>query len=186
MTIRKYQAKDYDYVIAVFLGCKEPPEEIDEGRMPALLTFCLYYIEQEPNNCFVAVDDEDKPVGYVICAQNYKVYKRRYNKIYVPRLRKYGLKRSFMGRATTFTHKLFSKQYPAHLHMDVLGDYQRMGLGTALVDALCEHLKAQGVKGLMLTTSSNNEKGVNFYKKYGFTLIEKYPFETVYVMRLTL
>ena len=36
--------------------------------------FCDYYIENEPENCFVLSDD-GKTVGYIICTENYDIYK---------------------------------------------------------------------------------------------------------------
>ena len=67
------------------------------------------------------------------------------------------------------SHALWMKNYPAHLHIDIDSNYQRLGIGTRLMDALINHLKAKGVKpGLMLVVGATNEQGRNFYKKYGF------------------
>lgn len=34
------------------------------------------------------------------------------------------------------------------------------------------HLKELGISGLMLCVANDNEKGINFYRKYGFTELE--------------
>ena len=82
----------------------------------------------------------------------------------------------FKWKASLASYRLHAKyaaEYPAHLHIDLLDDYQRKGLGSKLVGALSEHLKAKGIAGLMLTVGGSNELGINFYKKYGFTELEK-------------
>ena len=73
-----------------------------------------------------------------------------------------------MAKGEIFVHKLFKKKYPAHLHIDILPDYQHMGAGTLLVNALKEHLKAKGSKGLMLSAGMGNKKAIAFYKKNNF------------------
>ena len=65
----------------------------------------------------------------------------------------------------------YAERYPAHMHIDILDAYQRMGIGHQLVDTLAACLAGQNVKGLMLSVGSTNQKGVNFYQKYGFQKI---------------
>ena len=75
--IRPYQEKDRERVRQICLknaDCAYAPEETKEY---ILLMFCDYYIEQEPENCFVAVDANDNAVGYIICAENYEKYAER-------------------------------------------------------------------------------------------------------------
>ena len=51
-----------------------------------------------------------------------------------------------------------------------------MGLGRKLMDALISHLKKKDIKGVVLGVSAQNEKGINFYKKYGGKVIETIDF----------
>ena len=44
-----------------------------------------------------------------------------------------------------------------------------MGIGKALMDTLVSHLRKNKVPGLMLGVDPENEKGVSFYRKYGFS-----------------
>ena len=136
-----------------------------------LSVFCHYYIEQEQENCFVAVDEQDEAVGYVFCAKDFHTWEQQFKKIYLK-----GEKDKFvvlLGKATIAGLKPFSEGYPAHLHIDIHPDFQRKGLGTKLMDALTMYLKECAVKGLMLSVGSDNEKGRNFYKKYGFTELKQ-------------
>jgi GNAT superfamily N-acetyltransferase len=65
--------------------------------------------------------------------------------------------------------------YPAHLHIDILSEYQRQGIGTSLIDRLEKHLRFQGIKGVHSGTSERNSKAIQFYKKVGFSMIYEEP-----------
>lgn len=170
--IRKYEPKDYENVRYCCLHSeqKQNPDKVNEF---ILQTYCNYYIENEPENCFVADDGTGRAVGYVICTSDYDKFKKVFYKQYMPRTLKLGINFYFDSMFSAWPQRRFRKKYPAHLHIDILPEYQRMGLGGKLVTALCEHLKANGVKGVMLTAGAKNEKGNSFYKKYGFHEIEK-------------
>ena len=73
--------------------------------------------------------------------------------------------------ATNDVHFVEKEDYPAHFHVDILPEYQRMGMGGKLVDTLCAHLKQKGVKGVCLTCGPRNERAMKFYEKYSFTLL---------------
>jgi len=52
---------------------------------------------------------------------------------------------------------------------------QRKGIGNALVDGAIEHFASDDVRKVVLEVEKGNQKGISFYKKYGFA----YPRETV-------
>ena len=70
MLIRKYEEKDKEQVIYICLN-----DMFGKYEQPLIdyveWMFCRYYIEVEPQNCFVAVDDNDKPVGYCYGSADY-------------------------------------------------------------------------------------------------------------------
>lgn len=170
-TIRPYQPKDRDNVRnCCLLNAGNPQTEKQQKFI--LTTYCDYYIECEPENCFVAVNENDEAVGYITCAENFTRFEQRVKKEYLPRARKLGLDKWIGLRLSYGPQKKYAGQYPAHLHIDILDAYQRKGLGSKLVDALTAHLKGNGVPGLMLTVGRRNEKGINFYEKYGFHVIK--------------
>jgi ribosomal protein S18 acetylase RimI-like enzyme len=184
ITIRPYQPKDRENVRRVCCHLK-PEEALDEAvRGPLLTIFCDYYIDCEPQNCFVAADENDIVVAYVYCAENYKHYRRRFMKEYAPKLKG----QPFSRRATCWSAAhmpiFYARKFPAHLHIDVLGPYQRMGLGHQLIDALAAHLRANGVPGVMLVVGRSNVKGRNFYEKYGFKRLRGIPFTVVMGLEL--
>lgn len=55
-------------------------------------------------------------------------------------------------------------------HTAVSPDRQRMGVGSALVEAAVAALKAEGITKAALLVFASNEKGNAFWEKHGFTL----------------
>ena len=81
-------------------------------------------------------------------------------------------------------HEKYKEDYPAHLHIDLLPEYQHMGLGRKLMDALCDKLRSKNVKGVMLTVWSNNHNAIKFYEKYGYKHIETKETTLAYGLKL--
>ena len=139
-----------------------------------LLAFCDYYARAETEHCFVAVNEKDVPIGYILCAPSFERWEKgvRENEC------KQG---SFLARTIAKTivkgeadsMRPFADRYPAHLHIDLLPECQRMGLGTRLMDTLISHLRELGIPGVMLGVAGDNEKGINFYRCYGFSELDR-------------
>ncbi len=170
--IRKFEAKDYEDVQYVCLHCEDAPEDPPELQEFVLHTFCDYYIDNEPENCFVLSDD-GKAVGYVICAENYDSYKKIFDEKYLPLNEHLSEGLYNWAKNSTVLQAKYKEEYPAHLHIDLTPPYHHKGYGTQLIKALCEHLAKKGVKGVMLTVGSKNVNAVKFYTKCGFTLLEQ-------------
>ena len=128
---------------------------------------CDYYIEQEPQNCFVIADDNDNAVGYILCSENMKRYIRAMTP-YRAAIRKMGLMQYLFAWGETVAHFPASKKCKAHLHIDILPEYQHKGLGTKLINTLTAHLKAKGIDSVMLVVNGSNINAIKFYKKNGF------------------
>ena len=62
-------------------------------------------------------------------------------------------------------------EYPAHLHIDILPEWQGRGLGGRLMAAFLDLLRARGCPGLFLETSDRNLKALPFYRKLGFEAV---------------
>lgn len=133
-------------------------------------TYCNYFIENEPENCFVLVDEDDNAKGYILCSSDIKKFKSGFKK-YLPIIKAnagesikevYG---EFLG--TLF----FSLFYPAHMHIDINPGYTGNGDGTKMLKRLIEHLKSKRVKGLMLIAGTGNTEAIKFYKRNGFKIL---------------
>jgi len=180
-TIRKYQEKDREDVRYVLVQTGSPKAREKDGPARAMqqATYCDYYLDYEPHNCFVIANDEDRAVGFILCTEDYRVYIKRFMRDYAPRTKGMPLPLRVECIGAARMPRLFVKKYPAHLHIDILQDYQRMGLGHKLMDALIAHLREKGVPGLMLGVGAGNVKGRNFYHKYGYKKLLRIPSSVV-------
>ena len=182
ISIRKYESKDFDDVRFVCLN--SDGGEISEAMCECVLhTFCDYYIEKEPENCFV-LDDDGKAVGYIICTQDYDNYKEIFDREYLPLNEHLEETLYNWAKNATFLQNKHKADYPAHLHIDLLPAYHRQGWGGKLLETLFKHLRNKGIKGVMLTTGTENINANNFYKKYGFEQVEIYETDVAFGIKL--
>jgi len=167
MEIRKYQVTDKQNLQKICIITANPQKN-EQGEKLLTLLYNDYYTEQEPESCFVLTDDSDNAIGYIICAKSFEQYKKTFSKIYMPQIKKLSKIHYFIKKLSFLVDKKFSKDYPAHLHIDILPEFTGKGSGSMLINALCDYLKEQNVKGVMLGVSSHNKRAINFYKKHGF------------------
>ncbi|MBF9018230.1 MULTISPECIES: GNAT family N-acetyltransferase [unclassified Oceanispirochaeta] len=195
--VRKMQIKDRDALIEI-LHLADPHGKAHP--FPAIIykRWGEFYYEQSRDNCFVAAESEsDRAVGIILCAVDTGKYQKIFNREYYRNIQKAvkdmesdhpgTIKKHNMayyrhreGIQLNLIHffkmkKIYS-DYPAHLHINIHPDFQRRGLGHLLVDSLLGHLKEKGIEGLHLIVDSENQKGIGFYMKYGFTeLLKIFP-----------
>ncbi len=62
-------------------------------------------------------------------------------------------------------------QYPGHLHINLLEEFQGKGAGGQLLTTFENHLVSHGVKAYHLHTTDQNYKAVPFYFKYSLRLL---------------
>ena len=141
----------------------------DESSMrEALLRcFCYYYIEQEPENCFVCEID-GTVCGYVLCAESFEKWESKMQQIYMnndPIC-------TAIGSATITNLRPFAVAYPAHLHIDLAPEAQGKGLGTQLLQHLILHLQERESTGLMLDVAVDNTGAQRFYARNGFAFLD--------------
>lgn len=166
--VRKYQPKDKENVRKILVETSRLPAETETDVKLLQVLYNDYYIECEPERCFVAVDENDEAYGYIICAADYKTFLKRFMKFYMPDLKELGMKYYIQGLMDIMGHALYAKKYPAHLHINVLPGSQSKGTGTELMNALKAELKQSGINGLMLSCAADNDGAIRFYKRNGF------------------
>ena len=135
-----------------------------------LSAFCDYYIEQEGRNALVLVDEEDRAQGYILCSENFKEFRKDFAP-YMKKIKKTGLQNYIEVQGEVLGTGIFSKKYPAHLHIDLNKQCRNGGYGSKMITMLCENLKAKGVPGIMLIVGSGNTDAVRFYNRNGFRKI---------------
>ena len=167
--MRQSDLKDVEYVCRMTAGpgCqKDPVLGYRIARM-----FSTYYVRECYDTCFVVADESDKAVGYILCEPDYKRYKKIFRKTDVPEIRKLHKKSGNQAWLFPIPYCFFGHKYPAHLHIDILDEYQNQGWGSKLMEALFQELKKSNVKGIMLQANLSNEGAVRFYKRHGFKML---------------
>ena len=162
----------------------------DDRRLFFLL-FIYYYTRYEPEHFFVAVDaSNDTVIGFICGATDTAAQEKNFQKKVVPRI----IARTFLytswryprtfkmllrmmkGMGTVGDHDTAARvraAYPAHLHINLLPEYQHKGIGTRLTQHFEDHLIGQNVRGVHLQTTSHNRKAVPFYEKLGFEILQE-------------
>lgn len=168
-SIRPYRETDREAVEAICIATAPPSLISTEKRVEqTLLLYNRYYTRAAQGHCFVLANDADLPVGYILCAPDYKQYKKEFLSHEIKALCRLGPAAVLQGYGEIGSLKPLAKRYPAHLHIDLLPEYQHRGYGRKLMDCLTAHLQAQKVPGLMLIASAENRSAIAFYHKYGF------------------
>lgn len=183
IVIRKMRTEDRQAVEHICLATA--PSVLNSTARMREYTLLLYnrYYTRTPKDSFVAVNADDEPIGYILCAPDYEEYRKGFFENELKSIKKLGIVRFSSAKSEALAMKRWAADYPAHLHIDILPEYQHMGIGTKLMRSLLTHLKNEGVKGVMLTVSSTNKNGIAFYKKCGFTAVS-HGAGIVFAMRL--
>ena len=153
------------------------------------MIFIGYYTRFEPEHCFVATDTENgRVVGFICGTPDTLRQEALFRKRMVPRLflRLFGYTSWRYPRCFINIWRMFREyargtedasndpiiaQYPAHLHINLLPDFQSQGLGSQLMRHFEDHMRTLGVTGLHLGTTNKNIKAVPFYHKMGFEIV---------------
>ena len=167
--MRPVYLKEVEYVCRMTAGpgCQRDP--VLGYRIARM--FSTYYVRECYDTCFVLVDDSDQVVGYILCEPDYKRYNKIFRKIDVPEIKKLDKASGRNAWLFPIPYTFFGRKYPAHLHIDILDEYQNQGFGAKLMDALFTELKRRNVKGVMLQADIHNEGAVRFYKRLGFKML---------------
>ncbi|NLZ24873.1 MAG: GNAT family N-acetyltransferase [Clostridiales bacterium] len=182
--IRPYKEQDKPYLEEVCHKTATAKKYIRDKSLVCTL-YLHYYLEHEPQNCFVAADEDDRPIGYIVCAEDYGKYIDIFMEKYLPKVKKKDKMEALLKKLERRYLKKVCKNYPAHLHIDILPCGQNQGVGKKLMKALISHLKSKDIGGIFLVVGSDNERAVRFYKKLGYET-HKSIFGKAYVMTMKL
>jgi len=194
VTIRKFKPEDKAAVRRISYDTGLMGESIDPylGCLDLFADYwTLYYTDYEPESTFVA-DLDGQAVGYLMGCMDTSVQQKIHNNKIMPRIRRkfltfgYKIDRrffSFMWRELrskgqdelSRSEKVYIKDYPAHLHMNLVEGFRSGGIGSRLMSAYLDYLRKKGVRGLHLGTTSHNKLAVPFYEKWGFRIAARHP-----------
>lgn len=143
-----------------------------------------------PSTCFVLDDGNGRAVGYCIGTADTASFAERWREEFAPGVdskhvpkpdvktgdvlmekeESKGFRRAF-HRAECSALQAWPEElerYPAHMHIDILPEFQRKGWGSMLINALFDALRSQGAIGIHLGMARSNTGGRSFYEKIGF------------------
>lgn len=151
------------------------------------------YAVLEPDVCFTLTCD-DSPCGYIIGAKDSFAFSRRCEEEWFPELRKrYSMPPENDDTPDAKIIRLIHKgqivkeevkDFPAHLHIDLLPVAQGQGLGRKIINTFTDRLKELGVPALHLEVGKRNEGAVKFYERVGFHLVKEYEYSIAFGMHL--
>ena len=182
MKIRPYEKKDFRYVQDICMLTSKYSEEINPSNRAFMCAmYCDYYLDNQPDFCFVAVDEDDIPVGYVLCVVDLDDYTEQMQENYLPLVRKVSSGDYFHFVAESKVAERYVRHgYTAHLHVNVLEEYRRQGLGTQLIQTLEKKLADTFVEGVYLICGKNAKIARAFCEKNGYEDIDYLANAVVY------
>ena len=144
------------------------------------------YVTLEPNLCFVAQQGPEV-VGYILATANSALFHRNCEAQWFPPLRsRYPMPASddgsLMARFIRALHHgqppsdmIDLAQYPASLHINLLPQAQRQGVGSHMMKHLFATLRNLEVPGVHLYVGRANQNAIKFYERVGFKCLDEAP-----------
>lgn len=149
---------------------------LEDDELWALM-YALPYARRHPDLCWVVEAEDGRVVGYLVATDDTEKFETWFRDEWWPR---------FAGRfarsamPSTRQERLVddayargpgrerhAREYPAHLHIDLLPEAQGQGLGRRLIDTLFAELRRRGVPGLHLGMDPANRGAAAFYERLG-------------------
>lgn len=136
------------------------------------------YVHLEPDLAFV-VDNSQRPVGYIVGTADTPTFATRVRDDWlpvvtdryphppaVPETAEEQL--AFLLHYPEYSVRPELAEYPAHLHINLLPQYQGAGYGRALMSAFLTAVRDKGAEGAHLGVARNNIGAIAFYQRLGF------------------
>jgi ribosomal protein S18 acetylase RimI-like enzyme len=181
MAIRSYRPDDLDAVYEICLRTGDAGSDashlVSDPDLPGHV-YAGPYLALCPELAFV-LDDDGAVAGYVIGALDTRAFVDAYRERWLPRLT--SSHPPPVAPPATHEERLLDvlhrpellltpsfPEHPSHLHVNLLPGAQGRGQGRALVETICDALRAAGSPGIHLGVQRRNERAVGFYARAGF------------------
>lgn len=182
--IRLYRAEDRDAVFDICMRTGEAGGDArgvyrDQELLPNI--FAAPYAHLEPDLTFV-VDNGERAVGYVLGTSDTARFAKEFREQWLPLVAgrhpaPAGEPRGpdeFMASLLHNPERMIDSEladYPAHLHIDLLPEYQGRGYGRELMRTLLAALHRAGAPRVHLGMVTVNTAARAFYDRVGFHVI---------------
>jgi len=175
------EALDDICVRTAHVGQDSRPHYTDPSIFPAI--FAAPYVRLEPELAFVLDDGHGQAVGYILGTADTPRFVEAYRAKWLPSVAERYPEPSAPPRTpdeeiVPLLHRpermLVPEvaAYPAHLHIDLLPQWQGRGYGRALMDTFLAALRKDGVPAVHLSMVTANTPARAFYDRLGFDEIE--------------
>ncbi|PPQ83277.1 hypothetical protein CVT25_004016 [Psilocybe cyanescens] len=155
------------------------------GELPGLV-YAVPYVKLPTTWGFVLENEGTKEVvGYILGSTDTRAFERYAAEHWWPALAEQYPQERMVKPADERYAKLLRNMdtapdaniafSPAHLHIDILEDYQKQGWGKKLIATAVQFLTEQGLQGVWLGLDPRNEGAKNFYQRLRFENIEGAP-----------
>lgn len=184
--VRAYRAADRAALDDICIrtahnGQDSRPVYADPTVVPAI--FAAPYVHLEPELAFVVDDGHGRAVGYIIGAADTPAFAAAFRSRWLPLVAdRYPapagppvtpdeVMRGLLHRPERMVVPEVA-EYPAHLHIDLLPEWQGRGFGRVLMRTLLGALRDRGVPAIHLCMSTANVPARAFYDRMGFHEID--------------
>ncbi|MDQ1710491.1 MAG: hypothetical protein QOG49_1876 [Frankiaceae bacterium] len=179
--LRPYRDSDradlYDVCVRTADNGGDARGKYDTDRLMGDL-FAMPYAVLEPHLAFV-LEDAAHVVGYVVGTADTIAFAAAWRARWIPALE--DVYTPTDGPPATDTDSMLSlhfnpelmivpalADYPAHLHIDLLPQYQRRGFGRSMMDTMLAALHAAGAPAVYVAMLTANVPARAFYDRLGF------------------
>jgi ribosomal protein S18 acetylase RimI-like enzyme len=182
LAIRRYRPSDLDAVYDICVrtadgGADARGMYVDDRLMGDI--FAVPYVTLEPQHAHVLDDGTGAAVGYVLGTADTATFARRYRDEWLPATA--GRYPEPADPPVTPSDMMLSlhlhpermvvpdlADYPAHLHIDLLPEWQGQGFGRVLMGAFLASVQAAGAMKVHLGVMPTNTAARAFYDRLGF------------------
>ena len=178
-TIRAYRPTDLDSVYDICVRTADAGGDARGQYSSDRLVgdiFAAPYVVLEPERAHLLDDGHGNAVGYIVGTADTPTFVRRYRAEWLPRTagRYTGddpRDRDFLALHHDPERMLVPElaDHPAHLHIDLLPEWQGRGFGRGLMSAFLAGLREAGVARVHLGMNPANKAARAFYDRLGFT-----------------
>jgi len=153
--------------------------------------FALPYPRRHPDLTWVVEDDDGLVAGYIVATDDTDAFERWFRDEWWPsrsgRYARTGERQQELlrhGDERAPGRERHAREYPAHLHIDLLPGLQGAGFGRRLIDTLLDELRRRGVRGLHLGMDPKNVGAAAFYERIGFERLSSPTGSLTYGIRI--
>jgi hypothetical protein len=165
--VRRFEERDRDAIrkICRDAALEKPTLLFQEDPALAPLYFTDYYLENEPESCFVG-EVAGRVVGYLAGCKDTRTFNRIFRRRFLPRiLARIGWKLLTLQYRNKGSYRMLwwmimerfgqtekleipLDEYPAHTHLNIVPEYRGCGLSNQLSKVFRHHMKEMGITGL--------------------------------------